>query len=121
MTWRAAFGTSHLAAAADSQWACLYCSAGLKLAGLVAGARLPAACRHRPNLIPAVAFDHRALGDKFQRMFPAILALDQLVVPFLLAGKIGFGAAFAATVALLYVPFSERTLVRPAYPRPASL
>ena len=51
-------------------------------------------------------------------MFPVILALDQLwaVAPFLLAEKIGFGAAFAATAALLYVPFSERTLVRLAYP-----
>jgi hypothetical protein len=29
---------------------------------------------------------------------------------------IGFGAAFAATAALLYVPFSERTLVKMAYP-----
>jgi len=37
------------------------------------------------------------------------------VAPFLMAQKIGFGAAFAATAALLYVPFSERTLVRMAY------
>ena len=34
----------------------------------------------------------------------------------LMTGKIGFGAAFAAAAALLYVPFSERTLVRLAYP-----
>ena len=68
-------------------------------------------------LISAVAFDHQSLGAKFQRIFPAILVLDQLwaVAPFLLAEKIGFGAAFAATAALLYVPFSERTLLRLAY------
>jgi cholera toxin transcriptional activator len=83
---------------------------------ITAGVGIPLRC----YLISAVAFDHRALGVKFQQMFPFILALDQLwaVAPFLLAEKIGFGAAFAATAALLYVPFSERTLVRLAYSRP---
>jgi len=68
-------------------------------------------------LISAVGFDHQRLGDKFHRMFPFILALDQLwaIAPFLLLQKIGLGAAFAASAALLYVPFSERTLVRMAY------
>ncbi len=79
-----------------------------------AGIGIPLRC----YLISAVGFDHRQLGWKFQRLFPAILALDQLwaVAPFLLAEKIGFGAAFAATAALLYLPFSERSLVRMAYP-----
>jgi cholera toxin transcriptional activator len=69
-------------------------------------------------LLSAVAFDHQRTGEKFQRIFLAILALDQLwaIAPFLLVNKIGFGAAFAAAAALLYVPFSERTLVRMAYP-----
>lgn len=50
-------------------------------------------------------------------MFPFVLALDQLwaVSPFLLTSKIGIGAAFAACAALLYLPFSERTLIRMAY------
>jgi len=76
----------------------------------------------RLYLFSAVAFDHRRLGERFQRMFPVILAMDQLwaIAPFLLANRIGFGAAFAAAAALLYVPFSERTLVRMAYPLPAS-
>jgi cholera toxin transcriptional activator len=80
-----------------------------------AGIGIPLRC----YLISAVAFDHRRFGDKFGRIFPFLLAMDQLwaVAPFLLAGRIGFGAAFAATAALLYVPFSERTLVRLAYPR----
>src|SRR5438552_7922250 len=75
----------------------------------------------RLYLFSAVAFDHRRLGERFQRMFPVILAMDQLwaIAPFLLANRIGFGAAFAAAAALLYVPFSERTLVRMAYPLPA--
>lgn len=81
---------------------------------VTAGVGIPLRC----YLISAVAFDHRGLGAKFQRMFPPILVLGQLwaVAPFLLAEKIGFGAAFAATAALLYVPFSERTLLRLAYP-----
>ena len=85
---------------------------------VTAGVGIPLRC----YLISAVAFDHRGLGAKFQRMFPFLLAMDQLwaVAPFLLTEKIGFGAAFAATAALLYVPFSERTLVRLSYPLPES-
>ncbi len=81
---------------------------------VTAGVGIPLRC----YLLSAVAFDHRRLGEKFQRLFLSILVLDQLwaIAPFLMASKIGFGAAFAATAALLYVPFSERTLVRMAYP-----
>jgi cholera toxin transcriptional activator len=69
-------------------------------------------------LLSAVAFDFRKLAATFGRLFPFVLALDQLwaVAPFLLLPQIGVGLAFAATAALLYVPFSERTLVRMAYP-----
>ena len=68
-------------------------------------------------LLSAVGFDHLALGEKFRRLFPAILGLDQLwaAAPFLLVELIGFGAAFAVCAALLYLPFAERTLVRMAY------
>src|SRR5260370_39321306 len=68
-------------------------------------------------LLSAVAFDFRKLGGTFGRLFPFVLALDQLwaIAPFLLLPQIGVGLAFAATAALLYVPFSERTLVRLAY------
>ena len=81
---------------------------------VTAGIGIPLRC----YLISAVAFDHRQLDEKFRRLFPAILALDQLwaIAPFLLAHRIGFGSAFAAMAALLYLPFSERTLVRMAYP-----
>jgi DNA-binding winged helix-turn-helix (wHTH) protein len=69
-------------------------------------------------LLSAVAFDYRQLALTFARLFPFILVLDQLwaVAPFLLLPRIGIGLAFAATAALLYVPFSERTLVRLSYP-----
>ena len=68
-------------------------------------------------LLSSVAFDFRRLGATFRRLFPFVLALDQLwaIAPFLLLEQIGVGLAFAATAALLYVPFSERTLVRMAY------
>jgi cholera toxin transcriptional activator len=71
----------------------------------------------RLYLLSAVGFDYQRLGEKFRQIFPAVLVLDQLwaVAPFLLMQKIGLGAAFAACAALLYVPFSERTLIRMAY------
>jgi cholera toxin transcriptional activator len=69
--------------------------------------------------LSAAAFDYARLGDKFLKIFLGVLLLDQLwaVAPFLILDRIGFGAAFGATAALLYVPFAERTLVRMAYPR----
>ena len=81
---------------------------------VTAGVGIPLRC----YLISGAAFDHRRLGEKFQRLFPAILVLDELwaIAPFLLAERIGFGPAFAATAGLLYLPFSERSLVRMAYP-----
>jgi DNA-binding winged helix-turn-helix (wHTH) protein len=68
-------------------------------------------------LLSAIAFDFRKLAGTFGRLFPFVLVLDQLwaLSPFLLLPQIGVGLAFAATAALLYVPFSERTLVRMAY------
>ena len=68
-------------------------------------------------LLSAVGFDHQGLGQKFRQMFAFILALDELwaVAPFLLIPQIGLGGAFAASAALLYLPFSERTLIRMAY------
>ena len=86
------------------------------LAGAVmvtAGVGIPLRC----YLLSAVGFDYQRLGEKFRRIFPLVLALDQLwaVAPFLLIQEIGLGAAFAASAALLYLPFSERTLIRMAY------
>jgi len=71
----------------------------------------------RLYLLSAVGFDYQRLGEKFRQMFPFILALDQLwaIAPFLLIEQIGLGAAFAVSAALLYLPFSERTLIRMAY------
>lgn len=90
------------------------------LAGTVmvtAGVGIPLRC----YLLSSVGFDYQRLGEKFRQMFPFILALDQLwaVAPFLLMQQIGLGAAFAVSAALLYLPFSERTLIRMAYLSPA--
>jgi cholera toxin transcriptional activator len=94
--------------------------AATTLAGTVlvtAGVGIPLRC----YLLSSVAFDHQRLADKFQQIFLVVLALDELwaVAPFLLTQQIGLGAAFAACAALLYVPFSERTLLRMAYHRRA--
>jgi hypothetical protein len=71
----------------------------------------------RLYLLAGVAFDLKALGSKFRRLFPLVLPLDQLwaLAPFLALPVIGVGAAFATCAALLYLPFSERTLIRMSY------
>lgn len=81
---------------------------------LTAGIGIPLRC----YLISAVGFDHRRLGEKFSKLFALIFSLDELwaISPFLIANRIGTGSAFAVTAALLYLPFSERTLIRLAYP-----
>ena len=83
---------------------------------VTAGVGIPLRC----YLMSAVGFDYQRLGEKFRQMFPFVLALDQLwaVAPFLLIQEIGLGAAFAVCAALLYLPFSERTLIRMAYVGP---
>lgn len=82
---------------------------------VTAGVGIPLRC----YLISAAGFDHQRLGEKFRQIFPFVLILDELwaAAPFLLIPKIGLGAAFAACAALLYLPFSERTLIRMAYLR----
>jgi cholera toxin transcriptional activator len=71
----------------------------------------------RLYLLSGVSFDHARLGEKFRRLFPAVLVLDLLwaCAPFLILHQIGIGGAIAAMAALLYVPFAERTLIRMAY------
>ena len=71
----------------------------------------------RLYLLAAASFDYRKLGASFRRLWPAVLFFDLLwaLSPFLLVRRIGFGLAFGACAALLYVPFSQRTLVRMTY------
>jgi cholera toxin transcriptional activator len=67
----------------------------------------------RLYLISAVAFDLSGLSRKFHRLFPVTFPIDELwaLSPFLLAPEIGVGLALAATAALIYVPFAQRTLL----------
>lgn len=67
----------------------------------------------RLYLLSAIAFNYRGLNAKFQKLFPFLLVLDELwaLAPFLIVQQIGAGLALAATAALLYLPFSQRTLL----------
>ena len=67
----------------------------------------------RLYLLAATAFNYRGLNIKFQKLFPFLLPLDELwaLAPFLIAHRLGFGLAIAATAALLFLPFSQRSLL----------
>jgi cholera toxin transcriptional activator len=67
----------------------------------------------RLYLISAAALGYRGLSGKFQKLFPFVFVLDELwaLAPFLLTRYIGTGVALAATAALLYVPFAQRSLL----------
>jgi len=73
----------------------------------------------RLYLLTAVAFNYPGLEKNFLHIFIFILILDEIwaMSPFLLAHRIGFGMAFAATVPLLFLPFSQRTLIALYYPK----
>jgi serine/threonine protein kinase len=72
----------------------------------------------RLYLLSALAFKHPELGAKFRKLFFFLLPLDQLwaLAPFMLVNQIGLGLVFAAMAGLLYLPFSQRTLIQMAYP-----
>jgi serine/threonine protein kinase len=76
----------------------------------------------RLYLLSALTFRHPELGNKFRKLFFFLLPLDQLwaLAPFMLVNQIGLGLVFAAMAALLYLPFSQRTLVRMVYPPPST-
>jgi cholera toxin transcriptional activator len=67
----------------------------------------------RLYLLAAATFNYRGLNLKFKKLFPFLLPLDELwaLAPFLIVHQIGFGLALAATAALLYLPFSQRSLL----------
>ncbi len=67
----------------------------------------------RLYLLAALTFKIENLVTKFRKIFLFIFPLDELwsLSPFLLIPRIGFGLALAACAALVYVPFSQRTLL----------
>lgn len=72
----------------------------------------------RLYMLAAVAFNYRGLSQKFQRLFPFILLLDELwaLAPFLIVQQIGVGLAIGVTAALVYLPFSQRSLLLMGFP-----
>jgi len=68
----------------------------------------------RLYLITATALDYHLLGAKFRIVYPALFLLDMIWAfsPLLIADRIGIGLAQAAIVALLWMPFVQRTLVK---------
>jgi cholera toxin transcriptional activator len=67
----------------------------------------------RLYLLSAAAFGYRGLTRQFQQLFPALFVLDELwsMSPFLIVARIGWGLAIAATAALLFLPFSQRSVL----------
>ena len=66
----------------------------------------------------ALIFDYHLLGQKFRRIFPFLLLIDEVwsAMTIFMVPKIGLGFAFALFVLAVYSPFAQRTLVRMAYP-----
>jgi hypothetical protein len=64
-------------------------------------------------LAMAVVFDFARLPEKFKHMFPLLLPLDLLwaVSPFLLVHHVSTGLALAMSAALVYLPFTQRSLM----------
>lgn len=68
----------------------------------------------RLYLIAATSLDYHLLAQKYRTLLPALFALDLIwaLSPLLLADRMGMGLALAATAALLYLPFAQRTLMK---------
>jgi cholera toxin transcriptional activator len=69
-------------------------------------------------LLSAAVSNYAGLGKKFTTIFPFVLMLDEIwaLSPFLLLPQIGLGLALACSAILLYVPFSQRSLLLMAKP-----
>lgn len=67
----------------------------------------------RLYLLSAAIFGYRRLADRFQKLFPALFVFDELwgLAPFLIVERIGLGLALACTAILLFLPFSQRSVL----------
>jgi cholera toxin transcriptional activator len=67
----------------------------------------------RLYLLSAALFGYRGLPANFLRLFPFVFPLDELwaLAPFLAVEVIGVGASLAVMAALVYLPFSQRSLM----------
>jgi cholera toxin transcriptional activator len=69
-------------------------------------------------LLFALTFDYHLLGEKFRRLFPFLLFIDEFwsAMTLFLVPTIGLGFGFPLFVLAIYSPFAQRTLIRMAYP-----
>jgi len=67
----------------------------------------------RLYLLSAATFGYGRLTERFKRLFPVVFVVDELwaLAPFLMVEWIGTGLALAATAALLFLPFSQRSIL----------
>lgn len=67
----------------------------------------------RLYLLSAAVFRYSGLKNHFLRLFPFLFVLDELwsLSPLLLEPTVGLGLALAATAALAFAPFAQRTLL----------
>jgi len=67
----------------------------------------------RAFVLSAVFFHAPGAREKFLKLWPFLLALDEIwsLSPFLLLHHINFGLAIACTTLLVYAPFAQRSLV----------
>jgi cholera toxin transcriptional activator len=67
----------------------------------------------RLYLLSAALLGYRKLAHNFRKYFVAIFLFDELwsLAPLVIASWIGMGLALAATAVLVYLPFSQRSLL----------
>jgi DNA-binding winged helix-turn-helix (wHTH) protein len=67
----------------------------------------------RLYLLSGAAFGFRGLTEKFRKLFPFVFLLDELwsLSPLLIVDRIGWGLALAATASLVFLPFSQRSVL----------
>ncbi len=67
----------------------------------------------RAFVLCAVLFHAPRIREKFLKLWPLLLVLDELwsLSPFLLLHHINFGLALACTALLVYSPFAQRALI----------
>ncbi len=70
----------------------------------------------RLYLLSALGFDYADLGEKFRRLFPALLVLDisWVASPLLFLGQLR-GLTLLCAGALAFLPFAQRTVLYAAY------
>jgi hypothetical protein len=67
--------------------------------------------QHRIAILFETSMHAPRVREKFLKIWPFLLLLDELWSPFLLLHHISFGLAVLCTALLVYSPFAQRSLV----------